>query len=286
MQEKVMACWIVIFSALVAAAHVKAQEPSEPPPAAESEPPAAVEAEPEVAVEAEPEVAPASEPSVTAGSDPVVTIETADPEVSITYVEAAPAAEEECEIYCKHVEGKLWIEGTAGPARYNMTKFRSFNVLPDGVGTLVPKVIVSGPEYGAGIGAQFELVSVGGRFKYGKFGDFDLLSAGIDVGFLAKSVPYVHPYGRFGIYYSTTRNGTPIPGLDNLLTGMKINGGNVSIGAGIRVPIIKWISIAAGFDYSFVGLFISGDEPTGERFEQGVVGGAISGTFALTVHPL
>ena len=158
---------VVIFSALVAAAHVEAQEPSEPPPAAESEPPAAVEAEPEVAVEAEPEV--------------------------------APAAEEECEIYCKHVEGKLWIEGTAGPARYNMTKFRSFNVLPDGVGTLVPKVIVSGPEYGAGIGAQFDLVSVGGRFKYGKFGDFDLLSAGLDVGFLAKSVPYVHPYGRFGI---------------------------------------------------------------------------------------
>jgi hypothetical protein len=165
-----------------------------------------------------------------------------------------------------------------------MTQFRTFNVLPDGVGTLTPKVIVSGAEYGAGIGAQFDLVSVGGRFKYGKFGDFDLLSAGLDVGFLAKSVPYVHPYGRFGIYYSTTRNGSPIPGLDNLLTGTRVNGGNVSIGAGIRVPIIKWISISAGFDYSFVGLFISGDEPTGERFEHGVVGGAIAGTFALTVH--
>jgi hypothetical protein len=165
-------------------------------------------------VEAEPKV----EPSVTTDAAPVVTIETADPDVSVTYVEAAPAAEaeEECEIYCKHVEGKLWIEGTAGPARYNMTQFRTFNVLPDGVGTLTPKVIVSGAEYGAGIGAQFDLVSVGGRFKYGKFGDFDLLSAGLD--------------------------------------------------------------------YSFVGLFISGDEPTGERFEYGVVGGAIAGTFALTVH--
>jgi hypothetical protein len=262
MQKNIMACWIPIFGALLAAAHVEAQEPTEPPPAAQPE------------------------PSVTAGSNAVVTIETADPEISIAYVEAAPAAEQECEIYCKHVEGKLWIEGTAGPTRYNMTQFRTFDLLPNGVGTLAPKVIVSGPEYGAAIGAQFELVSVGGRFKYGKFADFDLLSAGIDVGFLAKSVPYVHPYGRFGIYYSTTRNGTPIPGLDNLLTGMKINGGNVSLGAGIRVPIIRWISIAAGFDYSFVGLFISGDEPTGERFEHGVVGGAISGTFALTVHPL
>ena len=136
--------------------------------------------------------------------------------------EEEPAEEEgdpDCltKVYCKVVKGMLWIEGTAGPAKFNATKFRTINLLEDFGGNLSPKVIVRGPEYGAAIGAQLKVFSIGARFKYAKFDPFDLITAGIDMGFLVKKVPFVHPYARLGLYYNTTRGGTVIPLLDQLL---------------------------------------------------------------------
>lgn len=211
--------------------------------------------------------------------------------------EEEPAEEEPAEesgdpdcltnVYCKVVKGMLWIEGTAGPAKFNATKFRTINLLEDFGGQLEPKVIVSGPEYGAAIGAQFKLFSIGARFKYAKFDPFDLLTVGIDMGFLIKQVPYVHPYARIGLYYNTTKGGTVIPLLDQILENPKTNGGGASIGAGIRVPVIKWISVAIGFDYTFIGLYVKGFNPlTAEDFSNGTIGGEIAGTFALTIHPI
>ena len=190
-------------------------------------------------------------------------------------------------VYCKVVKGMLWIEGTAGPAKFNATKFRTINLLEDFGGNLSPKVVVRGPEYGAAIGAQLKVFSIGARFKYAKFDPFDLITAGIDMGFLVKRVPFVHPYARLGLYYNTTRGGTVIPLLDQLLEDPKTQGGGASIGAGIRVPVIKWISVAIGFDYTFIGLYVKGFDPNqGEDFSNGTIGGEISGTFALTVHPI
>jgi hypothetical protein len=191
-------------------------------------------------------------------------------------------------VYCKVVKGVLWIEGTVGPSKFNATKFRSFNLLEDLPGAgLTPSVVVKGPEYGAAIGAQFKVFSIGARFKYAKFDPFDLLTAGLDFGFLVKRVPFVAPYARFGLYYNTTRGGTVIPVLDQLLEDPKTNGGGVSIGAGVRVPVIKWMSIAIGFDYTFVALYVSGYDPINdEDFANGTIGGEIAGTFALTIHPI
>jgi hypothetical protein len=191
-------------------------------------------------------------------------------------------------VYCKVVKGMLWIEGTIGPSKFNATKFRSFNLLEDFPGAgLTPSVIVKGPEYGAAIGAQFDLFSIGARFKYAKYDPFDLLTAGLDFGFLIKRVPWVHPYARFGLYYNTTRGGTVVPVLDQLLEDTKTNGGGASIGAGVRVPVIKWISIAIGFDYTFVALYVKGFNPaTMDDFSNGTIGGEIAGTFALTIHPI
>ncbi len=212
-------------------------------------------------------------------------------EVSLAYEDQTPPEEgdPDCltKVYCKVVKGMLWVEGTVGPAKFNATKFRTFNLLEDVGGNLSPQVVVSGPEYGVAIGAQLKLFSIGARFKYAKFDPFDLLTAGIDMGFLVKRVPFAHPYARLGLYYNTTRGGTVVPVLDQLLENPKTNGGGVSIGAGVRVPVIKWLSIAIGFDYTFVALYVKGFDPSeGEDFSNGTIGGEISGTFALTVHPI
>ena len=206
--------------------------------------------------------------------------------------EEEPAEEEgdpDCltKVYCKVVKGTLWIEGTIGPAKFNATKFRTINLLEDFGGNLSPSVVVSGPEFGAAIGAQLDLVSVGARFKYANFDPFNLITVGFDLGFLVKQVPFVHPYARLGLFYNTTTGGTVIPLLDQILENTKTNGGGVSIGAGVRVPCIKWLSVAIGFDYTFIGLYVKGFNPAeGEDFSNGTIGGEISGTFALTVHPI
>jgi hypothetical protein len=245
------------------------------PPGANAQEPAAAPSTTETtAVEAT-----AIEPSIPEAEDSISREEATLPEEPV---------ENDCNgVYCKTVKGMLWIEGTAGPARFNVTKFRSINLLPEDVGTLQPNVQVSGGEYGVAIGAQFDIFSIGGRFKYAKFSAFDLLTAGIDFGFLLKFVPYVAPYARFGLYYNTTPGGSPIPGLDQILENFKVRGGSASIGAGVRVPIIKWLSVAIGFDYSFVALYVTGfSTSAAEDFSNGTIGGEIAGTFALTVHPI
>ena len=231
---------------------MEAQESTEPVEATEATATEATDAAEATATEAtDAAEATATEPGATEATD----------EVGISYVaaEEAPAeAEPDCNgVYCKKVQGKLWIEGTAGPARFNLTKFRAFDLLDDEeLGQLQPKVIVSGGEYGAALGAQFKIFSIGARFKYARFGLFDLITAGLDFGFLVKRTPYAHPYARFGLNYHTTRGGSPIPGLERLIENQKVYGAGASIGAGVRVPVIKWISIAIGFDYSFIALYV------------------------------
>jgi hypothetical protein len=110
---------------------------------------------------------------------------------------------------------------------------------------------------------------------------------GLDLGFLIRAVPYVHPSIRLGFNYATTTGGLVIPGFENLLTDVRSHGGSATIGAGLRIPIVKWISIAADFDYSIIGLVFRGTETisgTGASVTAGTAGTAIAGTFALTIH--
>jgi hypothetical protein len=107
----------------------------------------------------------------------------------------------------------------------------------------------------------------------------------LDLGFLIRAVPYVHPSIRVGFNYYTTTGGLVLPGFDNLVSNVRSNGGGASIGAGIRIPIVKWVSIAADFDYSIIGLVFQGTETlTRSSFTAGTAGSAIAGTFALTIH--
>jgi hypothetical protein len=50
---------------------------------------------------------------------------------------------------------------------------------------------------------------------------------------------------------------------------------------------VRWISIAADFDYSIIGLVFRGTETvtgSGATVTAGTAGTAIAGTFALTFH--
>ena len=190
-------------------------------------------------------------------------------------------------VYEKRVGGKVWLEATAGPSRFDATRFRSLDIVPDEARALIPSVIVSGPEFGAALRFRAGSSTIGARFKRADYERFDLTQVGLDLGFLIRAVPYVHPSIRLGFNYATTTGGLVIPGFENLLTDVRSHGGSATIGAGLRIPIVKWISIAADFDYSIIGLVFRGTETisgTGASVTAGTAGTAIAGTFALTIH--
>ncbi|MGB8329082.1 MAG: hypothetical protein WCE62_03070 [Polyangiales bacterium] len=200
--------------------------------------------------------------------------------------EQAPEdAPEKRKAYDKKVGGLFWLEATAGPSRFDATRFRSLDIIPPQFQEQIPKLVVRGPEFGAALRFRAGSSTIGARFKRADYDPFDLTTVGLDLGFLIRAVPYVHPEIRLGFNYCTTTGGLAIPGFDNLVGNARSHGGGASIGAGLRIPIVKWVSIAADFDYSIIGLVFQGRENvTGGNFTAGTAGTAIAGTFALTFH--
>lgn len=199
-----------------------------------------------------------------------------------------PEDREESKVYDKRVGGLVWLEATAGPSRFDVTRFRNLNLVPDAVAAQVPSVVVSGPQFGGSLKLRAGSVVVGGNFQLADYEPFDLITAGLGFEFLIRAVPYVQPTIRLGLNYNTTRGGLAIPevpgGPDlDALTNVRTNGGGASIGLGLRIPIVKWVSLAADFDYSIIGLSVRGNV-AGESFTGGTAGTAIAGTFALTIH--
>jgi hypothetical protein len=199
--------------------------------------------------------------------------------------EAAEDAPEKTKVYEKKVGGLVWLEATAGPSRFDATRFRTLDFIPAQVQALIPRVVVRGPEFGAALRFRAGSSTIGARFKRADYEPFDLTSVGLDLGFLIRAVPYVHPSIRVGFNYYTTTGGLVLPGFETLVSNVRSHGGGASLGAGVRIPIVKWVSIAADFDYSIIGLVFRGTENvTGSSFTAGTAGTAIAGTFALTFH--
>ena len=187
--------------------------------------------------------------------------------------------------YEKRVGGLVWLEVTAGPSRFDATRFRTLDVIPAQIQEAIPRVVVSGPELGAALRFRAGSSTIGARFRRADYEPFDLTSVGLDLGFLIRAVPYVHPSIRLAFSYYTTTGGLVIPGFDDLVTNVRSQGGGATIGAGLRIPIVKWVSIAADFEYSIIGLVFRGTENlSGGSFTAGTAGSAIAGTFALTFH--
>ncbi len=195
--------------------------------------------------------------------------------------------EEKSSVYEKRVGGLVWLEAMVGPSRWNVTRFRGLDFIPAEIASQIPSLVVSGPEFGAAVKFRAGSTTVGGHFKKGNYEPFDLITVGLDFGFLIRAVPYVHPTIKLGLNYHTTKGGLALPGFQNALTNVRTDGGGASIGLGLRIPIVKWVSLAADFDYSLIGLAVRGTETisgTGQSFTGGTGGTAIAGTFALTVH--
>ena len=196
-------------------------------------------------------------------------------------------------IYRKKVGGIFFIEATAGPTRYNATKLAD-NIagklnLPPGVEELAPKIKVSGPEFGGALGFKLGAFTLGARMRVADYDRFKLKTAGLDMNFLIRT-PYVHPYIRLGLNYNWLGGNKEallpiIAGVS--YSGLKVNGGGVTIGLGVRVPIIKYISFAAGVDVSVVAIYVRGSGTifgVTDSYKAGALGIQTSGSFALTFH--
>ena len=194
-------------------------------------------------------------------------------------------AVEKRRVYEKKVGGLVWLEATAGPSKFDATRFRTLDIVPDQIAAQVPSVVMTGPEFGAALMFRAGSSTIGARFKRADYDPFDLTSIGLDLRFLVRAVPYVHPSIRMGFGYYTTSGAFDVPELAGLISGARGHGGGATIGAGLRIPVIRWVSIAADFDYSIIGLVFSGSEAvSGASFSAGTAGTAIAGTFALTFH--
>ncbi len=183
-----------------------------------------------------------------------------------------PAPEEEKRsVYYKKVQGLLWIEGFAGPSSYDPDQFGA----PSGVDN-APKL--KGPEGGLSVLAGLGGFGIGAFYRQANYTQYKLMKVGMEIQGTFRFIPYVHPMVRLDIGYARTFDGNPYG-----LTNSDSDGVVFTGGVGIRIPIIRWMSIAASFDWSFVALSLRGDS-AGGRVQSWIAGQQLGGTFALTFH--
>lgn len=205
---------------------------------------------------------------VEAASEPDVAAEEAP-------ADAEPAPEEEKRsVYYKKVQGWLWIEGFVGPSSYDADSFASLDI---GASVDAPKV--KGPEGGLSIMVGLGGFGLGWFYRQANYDTFKLMKTGLDMQGVFRFVPYVHPTVRIDIGYAKTFNGSPYGSAGAALD--ESNGFVVTLGAGLRIPIIRWMSFAATFDWSVIGLWLRSSAGGGSS---AILGQQLGGTFALTFH--
>ena len=190
--------------------------------------------------------------------------------------------EEKRSPYYKKVQGWLWFEGFIGPSAYDPDKFGGLSVQGS---PNAPRL--NGPQFGFAVGTAFGgPFFLGAYYRQANYTDappglaYKLMKVGLDMQGNLRFIPYVHPIFRLDIGYARTFSGNPY-GLSNT----DVDGLDFTLGVGIRVPLVRWMSLAATFDWSFVGLSVRGDDPnTGDRFRSWIGGQQLAFTIALTFH--
>ena len=195
-----------------------------------------------------------------------------------TATEAPPNSppEEKRSPYYRKVRGWLWIEGVVGVSSYDPDQFGAL-----GVGTTTggaPKK--RGPQWGFSLGTGFGGgFFLGWYYRQANYSEYKLLKTGVEFQPTIR-IPYVHIMFRVDLGYARMFSGNAW-GLTNTENG----GLDTTFGVGLRIPIVRWMSFAANFDWSYIGLSMRGDDPTsGVRVNEWVSGQQLAGTFALTFH--
>jgi len=193
--------------------------------------------------------------------------------------EAQPAEEKKKKgPYYKKVQGLLWLEGLVGFTSFDPDKFGGIS-LTGGTGEDAPKV--TGPEFGFAIGVGLGGFYLGGFYRQANYDAYKLAKVGLDIQGILRFIPYVHPMFRADLFYATMFSGSPYASLTNVNT----NGGGVTLGAGVMIPIVRYLSFTATFDWSWMGFALGGDPVDGgNRINEGIAGQQLGVTFALTIH--
>jgi hypothetical protein len=121
---------------------------------------------------------------------------------------------------------------------------------------------------------------LGWYYRQANYGEYKLMKTGLEFQPTIR-IPYVHIMFRVDIGFAQMFGGSPQNwGLTNVDTG----GVDTTFGVGLRIPIVRWMSFAANFDWSYIGLSVRGDTASSGRVDSWVSGQQMAGTFALTFH--
>ncbi|MEM9727124.1 MAG: hypothetical protein AAF997_00965 [Myxococcota bacterium] len=213
----------------------------------------------------------------------VGTVEPAEPAATDTATaEEAEAKkdsdEDERGPYYKKVQGLLWLEFLAGPTSFDPTKYGTLSL----GGQTIQATKDNGAEWGFAIGVGLGGFHLGAFYRQAQYDGYKLLRVGLDMKGIFRFIPYVHPMIRIDLYYAGIVDGAAFS--TTQLTNFDADGGGFTLGAGVMIPIVRWMSFTATFDWSVMGLAVRADQPGGERVSGGIAGQQLGATFALTFH--
>jgi hypothetical protein len=196
-------------------------------------------------------------------------------ETPSTEAPADPPPEEKKSPYYKKVKGWLWLEAVAGPSSYDPDQFGALSLGTTTGGA--PKL--RGPQVGFALGTGFGGgFFLGWYYRQANYDAYKLLRTGVEFQPTIR-IPYVHIMFRVNIGLARMFSGNAWG-----LTDVNNGGLDTTFGVGLRIPLVRWMSFAANFDWSYIGLSMRGNDPSGTRVEQWISGQQLAGTFALTFH--
>ena len=116
------------------------------------------------------------------------------------------------------------------------------------------------------------IYSFGWYYRQANYNQYKLRKTGVDIQIALGR--YVQPVFRFSGGYAQIFGGDA----SSILTSGS-GGGSTGLGFGLRIPIIRWISLTAIADYNWTFFLMSEELPNGTT---GVIGGQLTGSFGLT----
>jgi hypothetical protein len=109
----------------------------------------------------------------------------------------------------------------------------------------------TGPLFGVGAGVKLLFLTLGPRFRFGHFRDWDLWTLDLDLGFRAP-LGAIEPYLRLGGGYA--RLGRSLDGSPAPSAGVTVEGYNARLGFGLDYYVIRGVSLGASLSGELLGM--------------------------------